>query len=95
LVEAMASGVGVVSTTVSGIPELIDHGRDGLLVAPNNPNMLAQALERLLTDSELLNCLTNAARAKVEKHFSIDRSSRQLLSLFQHGGLREEKHAVV
>ena len=95
LVEAMASGVGVVSTPVSGIPELIDNGRDGLLVAPNNPNMLAQALERLLTDSELLNCLTNAARAKVEKHFSIERSSRQLLSLFQHGGLREEKHAVV
>jgi len=95
LVEAMASGVGVVSTPVSGIPELIDHGRDGLLVAPNNPNMLAQALERLLTDSELLNCLTHAARAKVEKHFSIDRSSRQLLSLFEHGGLREEKHAVV
>src|SRR5437667_4831805 len=80
--EAMASGVPVVSTPVSGIPELIDSERDGLLVAPNSPSMLADALDRLLRDPELRDRLAGAARVKVEERFSIDRSSRQLLSLF-------------
>src|SRR5207248_1686818 len=44
LLEAMVSGVPVISTAVSGIPELIDSGHDGLLVAPHDPGMLAGAL---------------------------------------------------
>ena len=95
LVEAMASGVPVVSTPVSGIPELIDPERDGLLVEPNSPNLLADALERLLGDPGLQNRLARAARVKVEERFSISHSASQLLSVFQHGGLREEKHAAV
>ena len=95
LLEAMASGVVVVSTSVSGIPELIDTGRDGLLVEPHNPSMLAQAIERLLIDPGLRDCMARAARAKIEQRFSIDRSSRQLLSLFQTGGVREDSRALV
>jgi len=95
LVEAMASGVPVVSTPVSGIPELIDPERDGLLVEPNNPNLLADALDRLLGDPGLQNRLSRAARVKVEERFSSSHSASQLLSVFQHEGLREEKHAVV
>ena len=47
LMEAMASGAAVISTTVSGIPELIEHERDGLLVPPGDPLALADAIERL------------------------------------------------
>lgn len=83
LFEAMSSGIPVVSTPVSGIPELIEPERDGLLVPPNSPTRLGDALDRLLTQPELRERLGRAARAKIEARFSIDQSSTQLLALFQ------------
>lgn len=89
LLEAMASGTPVVSTCVSGIPELIHPEREGLLVPPNSPTALANALERLLTSPKLAESLAQAARAKVEEGFSSDRNSARLLALFQHRGTDE------
>ena len=88
LIEAMGSGIPVVSTPVSGIPELIESERDGLLVPPSDPARLADALDRLLAQPELSERLARAARAKIEARFSIDRSAAQLLALFQQGGAR-------
>src|SRR5256885_13895213 len=64
LLEAMASGLSVVSTRVSGIPELVESGRDGILVEPGNPEMLADALDRLLSDEDLRKRLGLAASTK-------------------------------
>src|SRR5207302_2504189 len=50
LIEAMAAGVTVVSTPVSGIPELVEPGVNGYLVAPDDPVALADCLARLLTE---------------------------------------------
>ena len=83
LLEAMASGVPVVSTPVSGIPEVIRAEVEGLLVPPNSPRTLADALDKLLNSAELREQLALAARAKIETCFSIERNSAQLLSLFQ------------
>src|SRR5207253_944031 len=83
LLEAMASGVPIVSTPVSGIPELITSEGEGLLVPPNSPARLADALDRLLTSPELRERLALAVRAKIETCFFIERSSAQLLSLFE------------
>ena len=88
LMEAMASGLPVVSTPVSGIPELIETERDGLLVPAKNPVMLAGALERLLHDPHLRDGLALAARTKIADRFTIDRSCEQLRALFQNGGWR-------
>jgi glycosyltransferase involved in cell wall biosynthesis len=85
VLEAMASGVPVVSTPVSGIPELIDASRDGVLVPPNNPVMLADALDRLLSDPQLRDRIARAARDKIESQFLVEHSSRQLLKLFHNG----------
>ena len=82
LLEAMASGIPVVSTSVVGIPELIDSECDGLLIPPNDARALADALERLLVNPPLRDRLARAARAKVEERFSIDRSADRLLDLF-------------
>ncbi len=89
LLEAMGSGLPVVSTPVSGIPELIESERDGLLIPPNDPARLADALDRLLTCAELRERLGRAARAEIEAHFSLDRSATQLLALFQQGATGE------
>ena len=85
LLEAMASGVPVVSTAVVGIPEWIQSGHNGLLVDPHNPAMLADAVDLLLGDADLRDRLARAARCTIEAHFAIDRSSQQLLALFRHG----------
>ncbi|HYX82218.1 MAG TPA: glycosyltransferase [Gemmatimonadales bacterium] len=83
LLEAVASGVPVVSTPVSGIPELIDSEHSGLLVEPTNHEMLADAIDRVLQCPELGVRLTAAARAKLEANFSLDRCSDRLLAVFR------------
>ena len=86
LLEAMASGVPVVATRVSGIPELIESERDGLLVEPNSPEKLADAIDRLLKHPELGEGLARAARSKIEADFSVEDGARQLLELFRRDG---------
>jgi len=86
LLEAMASGVPVVATSVSGIPELIESERDGLLVEPNSPEKLADAIDRLLKHPELGEWLARAARSKIEAHFSVEDGAKQLLELFRRDG---------
>jgi glycosyltransferase involved in cell wall biosynthesis len=82
LLEAMASGLPVVSTSVVGIPDVIEGERDGLIIPPSDPPALARALERLLIDPDLRDRLARAARGKIEERFSIDRSAERLLGLF-------------
>jgi len=69
LMEAMASGVPVVSTAISGIPELIDDGTTGLLCEAENQDQLAEALKRILGDPELRQTLSKNGRGKVEAEF--------------------------
>jgi glycosyltransferase involved in cell wall biosynthesis len=82
LMEAMAMELPVLSTFIAGIPELVEHDRNGLLVAPGRPDRLALALERLLTDPELCRRLTAEAREKVLAEFDCERSAEQLLEIF-------------
>jgi colanic acid/amylovoran biosynthesis glycosyltransferase len=82
LMEAMAMQVPVVSTHITGIPELIEDGRTGLLVSPGRPDRLADALERLLRSPELGRELVDRARAKVLSEFDTQNSARLLCALF-------------
>jgi len=70
ILEAMAEGLPVVATNVGGTPEIIEDGRTGLLVPPNAPNALAEALGRLLGDAELRGRLGAAALASVRERCS-------------------------
>ena len=82
LAEAMAMGVPVVSTAISGIPEMIDDGVHGLLVEPRDPQALANALRRVLTDAELHRQLTHAGRARICERFDSRRTTLALRDLF-------------
>lgn len=70
--EAMASGVPVVATHSGGSPELVGHGREGLLVPPGDPSALAAALERLLDDTDLGRELGERGRQRVARLYGGD-----------------------
>jgi glycosyltransferase involved in cell wall biosynthesis len=82
ILEAMAMGVPVISTPVSGIPEVITADR-GMLVAPHDPAGLATAIEELLADPAGAAALGQAGRRFVTDEFDINRNARRLLDLFQ------------
>ena len=79
LMEAMATGAAVVSTQVSGIPELVHSERNGLLVPPGDVAALANALQRLLDAPTLRRELGAAARATVLAEFDAHREADRLL----------------
>ncbi|HWL14087.1 MAG TPA: N-acetyl-alpha-D-glucosaminyl L-malate synthase BshA [Opitutus sp.] len=70
ILEAMAFGCPSVSTAVGGIPEVIDHEENGLLVRSAQPDDLARSVERLLADDPLRVRLGTAAREKARTAFS-------------------------
>lgn len=67
VLEAMACGLCVVSTSVGGIPYLLEHEHDALLVSSNNPDNMADAVRRILTEPDLAARLSHNARRKAEK----------------------------
>lgn len=81
LMEAMAAERAVVATSISGIPELVEHGRTGILVDPANPVALAEAIRGLLDDPALRSSLGRAARSKVERDFELSHTVRALLEI--------------
>lgn len=83
LIEAMAMGLPVISTSSGAIAEIVDHDRDGLLVPPGDARALAAALERLIHDAALRQQLGVAARKKVEERFDIERNVTQRVALFK------------
>ena len=83
LVEAMACGTPVVTTGISGIPEAIKDGVNGLLVPPDDPEALADALLRLKDDRALARRLSNEGRATVRESFDGERSAAELADLFR------------
>ncbi|MHB8504885.1 MAG: glycosyltransferase family 4 protein, partial [Acidimicrobiales bacterium] len=82
LMEAMATGLPVVATSVAGIPELVRHGESGLLVPPGCAPALAAALIKLAADPELRRDLGTAARSVVEADFKLTRNVELLVSSF-------------
>ncbi len=82
LMEAMAMGVPVVSTTVSGIPELVEHGRSGLLVAPGDALALADAIAQQLAHRPRAQAMAVRARLRVELQFDATIEARKLHAAF-------------
>jgi colanic acid/amylovoran biosynthesis glycosyltransferase len=82
VLEAMALGLPVVTTSLNGLTEAVVHERTGLVVPSRDPASLADALERLLADPALRMRLAGGARAHVEEHFALDRNVVLLRSLF-------------
>ena len=85
LAEAMAAGLPVVSTCVSGIPELVEDGQTGLLVGPKDPAALADAIGRILSDPDKSQRMAVAARQKMEDSFECWETTKAVQTLLQVG----------
>ncbi len=83
IAEAMAVGVPVVATDVSGIPELVRHGQTGLLAPSRDPAALAAAMRRLLENRELGEALAGAARDVLRRDFDLWQTTRGLHDLMR------------
>jgi len=73
VLEAMAAGKAVVAAAVGAVPELVQEGRTGLLVPPEDPEALARAIRALLQDAELRRRLGANGRGRIEQEFSLEK----------------------
>jgi len=82
LVEAMACGIPVISTSISGIPELVINNATGILVTPKDTKSLTEAIKALYQDEALRFRLAQSARKKVEEECNIQKNVDRLMQVF-------------
>jgi glycosyltransferase involved in cell wall biosynthesis len=87
LMESMAMGLPVVVTNISGIPELVENEKTGLLVPPADPPKLAEAILRMLTDAQLRKRATAAGRQRVVRGFDNRRLVQDLAEVYKNEGI--------
>ena len=82
LLEAMAARTAIVATRVAGSTELMVEGSTGLMVPPNNPDALAEAMQKVLNDNELRRTMGENGRKRVEQHFTFEPQAEKYWELF-------------
>lgn len=92
LIEAMAAGRPVVASTISGIPEIVEHGVNGFLVDATHPERIAEAVRKLAEQPELRERMGRAGQEKVRRQFHIRVTGARLMSLFDRAA-RPKKSA--
>jgi colanic acid/amylovoran biosynthesis glycosyltransferase len=85
LKEAMACGLPVIASDVGGIPELVDHDDNGILVPPRDAQALAEALLRLYSDRSLRQRMGQRGREKIVREFNLKVSCKKRAELFLNG----------
>ena len=85
LMEALAAGLPVMATRITGVPELVDHGVSGLLVTPGDPDALARAIDDLAARPDRGRSMGAAGREAVRAEFDIDIEAARLARLFTEG----------
>ena len=84
LLEGMACARPIVATPVGGIPELVEHERTALLVAPRDASALAAAIERLAGDQGLRRELGEAARKHCVEGYSYERMLDRMEAIYRN-----------
>jgi glycosyltransferase involved in cell wall biosynthesis len=88
LLEAMARGLAVITTPVGGIPDVVGHMQNGMLVQPGDGGALSTALADLLRNESLRRRLGSAARDTIVQRFSIRAATQRLESIYARYGIR-------
>jgi glycosyltransferase involved in cell wall biosynthesis len=82
LIEAMACNIPVVATSSGGIPEIVRHGQDGLLVKAGNKEEMEEALLRMLTDDDFRESCIRSGRERVDM-FSLQSHVAKMVDVFE------------
>ncbi len=90
LLESMAMETPVIATAIAGIPKLISHGVDGLLIQPDNKDELRSAIEDLIHSSEKRELLATNARRHIEQSYSFERRMERIATIYRQ--LLEKHH---
>ncbi len=93
ILEAMALSRPVVASAVGGIPEMVEDGRTGLLVAPRDPEALGIAIARLLTDHPLADTLARAGHDLVYERFCVEQMVRSVETVYDESVAEERRIA--
>ncbi len=83
LLEAMAAGLPIIASQIGGVPEIITHGANGLLISPASPSSLSEACLRILQDEQLAARLTAAGLDTVQRRFDVQQQASSLYDLYQ------------
>lgn len=81
--EAMAWGRPVIGCNIGGIPEIVEDGKDGILVQPDNENTLTDAIIKLLTDKDMRVKMGVCGRKKVEEEFSTKKMAENTYTIYK------------
>ncbi len=83
VIEAQAAGVPVVATQVGGVVDIIEDGKNGLLVPPADPKSMADAIMRIFKDTQLAQSLAQNAYAKVKEKYNIELMVKNTLDVYR------------
>ncbi|MBD3273440.1 glycosyltransferase, partial [Candidatus Dependentiae bacterium] len=83
LMEAMAREVPVISTDVTGIPELIENNKNGVIVPQKDANALAEAIVKIKKNREFADRIRKKGREKVMEEFNIEKNVKKLVNIFE------------
>lgn len=83
IIEAFACGVPVLATSVGGVTEIIRNGENGLLVPPEDPHAMADAIVKILKDRRLSKNLAKVARRDVEEKFALDKMVKDTIKVYE------------
>jgi glycosyltransferase involved in cell wall biosynthesis len=81
--EAMSCSTPVIATKAGALPEVVNHGRAGLLVPPEDPSALAAAIKQLLSNQSLRQRLGEAGRKRIEEAFSWEDAAKKTLEVYK------------